>query len=143
MTAMQKLQSTGESIPVFMDIKVLLRMAGFSQNGRNRIIHLSGEEINALCKSSPKDDEQWHSSPIEIFDKKIQDLRDNEFKIMRIFSKYEVFDLPYDVQEKDKIENLFDDIIALCESRKRRNAAMKGFLDAYQNANLDKLDDEL
>ena len=87
--------------------------------------------------------EKGDSSPIEIFDKKIQDLRDNEYKIMRICSKYEVFDLPYDLQEKDKIEGLFDDIIALCESRKKRNAAMRGFLNAYKNANLDKLDEEL
>ncbi len=87
--------------------------------------------------------EKGDSSPIEIFDKKIQDLRDNEYKIMRICSKYEVFDLPYDLQEKDKIERLFDDIIALCESRKKRNAAMRGFLNAYKNANLDKLDEEL
>ncbi|WP_262966127.1 restriction endonuclease PLD domain-containing protein [Methylobacter psychrophilus] len=87
--------------------------------------------------------EKDDSSPIEIFDKKIQDLRDNEYKIMRIFSKYEVFDLPYDLQEKDKIESLFYDIISLCESRKKPNAAMRRFLDAYVNANLDKLDDEL
>ena len=87
--------------------------------------------------------EKGDSSPIEIFDKKIQDLRDNEYKIMRICSKYEVFDLPYDLQEKDEIESLFNDIIDLCESRKKPNTAMRGFLNAYKNANLDKLDDEL
>lgn len=42
-----------------MDIKALLRIAGFSQNGRSRIIKLSGEEISALCKSSPNVDELW------------------------------------------------------------------------------------
>lgn len=87
--------------------------------------------------------EKGDSSSIEIFDRKIQDLRDNECKIMRIFSKYEVFDLPYDVQEKEKIENLFDDIIALCESSKKRNAAKKGFLNAYESADLDLLDEDL
>jgi hypothetical protein len=60
MSAMQKLQATGKCAVAIVDIKELLNMAGFSQNGRNRIIHLSGEEINALCKNSPKDEGQWY-----------------------------------------------------------------------------------
>lgn len=65
-TAMQKLQSAGKSVAPFADIKALLRLVGFSQNSRNRILHLSAEEIGALCKSSPKDDELWRAYVSEL-----------------------------------------------------------------------------
>jgi len=42
-----------------LGIKALLKMAGFSQNGRNRIMHLTGDEINALCKTCPEDEQIW------------------------------------------------------------------------------------
>ena len=40
-------------------IHALLKMAGFSQNGRIRIIHLSGDEIDALCDICPEDKKVW------------------------------------------------------------------------------------
>ena len=38
-----------------LGIKALLKIAGFSQNGRNRIMRLTGDEISILCKSCPED----------------------------------------------------------------------------------------
>lgn len=87
--------------------------------------------------------DEGESSAIELFDGKIKELRKNESKLMRIFSKFEVFDLPYDPKEKQEIEYLFESLVDLSESRVKKNAAMKGFLMAYQNANLDMLDENL
>lgn len=84
--------------------------------------------------------EKDESNSIVKFQKKIDALREDESRLMRIFTKFEVFDLPYDPQDKSEIEGLFDDILELCESRKRKNSAMKGFLNAYEGADLDLLD---
>jgi len=83
------------------------------------------------------------TSSVDIFEKKVIDLQENDYKVKRIFNKFEVFDLPYDLREKERINDVFYEIIELCESRKTRNAAMKGFLSAYANADLDMLDKEL
>jgi len=45
----------------FVGINQLLKLAGFNQNGRNRIIHLSGDEINAITDLCPSDSELWPS----------------------------------------------------------------------------------
>lgn len=85
--------------------------------------------------------EKDDSGPMVKFDNKIQNLKDNECKIMRIFSKYEVFKLPYDIQEKVKIEDLFDDMVELCESSQRKNVAKRGFLQAIEAVNLEMLNE--
>ncbi len=59
MMAMRKLNTTGQRLFDSLEIKKLLHMTGFSQNGRKRILCLSGEEISVLCKSCPADDELW------------------------------------------------------------------------------------
>lgn len=81
------------------------------------------------------------SGPMEKFDNKIKNLKENEYKIMRIFSKYEVFKLPYDIQEKGKIEDLFDEMVGLCESSQRKNVAKRGFLRAIEEVNLEMLNE--
>ncbi len=59
MMAMKKLNTAGKRLYDSLEIKKLLNMAGFSQNGRKRILRLSGEEISVLCTSCPSDDELW------------------------------------------------------------------------------------
>ena len=66
MMAMKKLIAAGERICDFAEIKELLSIAGFSQNGRNRIHHLSSEEFSELCKSCPADEELWRSYMSEL-----------------------------------------------------------------------------
>jgi hypothetical protein len=41
-------------------------MGGFSQNGQNRILHLSSEEMSELCKNIPADEELWRSYVSEL-----------------------------------------------------------------------------
>ena len=42
------------------------------------------------------------SNPIDLFEKKMADLFENDLKLKRIFSKYEIFKLPYDINQKEK-----------------------------------------
>ena len=49
-----------------LGIKALLKIAGFSQNGRNRIMRLTGDEISILCKSCPEDEQLWRPYVNEI-----------------------------------------------------------------------------
>lgn len=76
------------------------------------------------------------SDPVELFDRKAGELRSNDLKLKRIFSKYEIFYLPYDIRQKEKIEELFEEMIGLCEARKKRNATMKAFIDSISLSSL-------
>ena len=76
------------------------------------------------------------SDPIELLKNKILDLQTNELKLKRIFSKYEIFSLPFDISQKDDIENLFEDMLLVIESRKKKNMAMKAFMNAISKSSL-------
>ena len=60
----------------------------------------------------------------------------NCLKLKRIFSKYEIFSLPFDISQKDDIENLFEDMLLVIESRKKKNMAMKAFMNAISKSSL-------
>jgi hypothetical protein len=81
------------------------------------------------------------SNPIELFEKKVAELFENELKLKRIFSKYEIFNLPYDISQKENIEELFEEMVSLSESRSRKNIAMKAFLNALTKPSLDDFRD--
>ena len=81
------------------------------------------------------------SNPIELFEKKVAELFENEFKLQRIFSKYEIFNLPYDTSQKTDIEELFEEMVSLSESRTKKNIAMKAFLNALTKPSLDDFRD--
>jgi len=83
------------------------------------------------------------SNPIELFEKKVTELFENELKLKRIFSKYEIFNLPYDISQKEDIEELFEEMVSLSESRSRKNVAMKAFLNALTKPSLDDFRDLL
>lgn len=55
----QTLKSAGKEVSKIRSSKELLKMAGFSQNARNRLIHLSKDEIETICASCPTDFELW------------------------------------------------------------------------------------
>ena len=77
------------------------------------------------------------SNPAELFDNRVQVLLENDLKLKRIFSKYEIFDLPYDIQQKDEIETLFDEMLSFIESRLQKNITMWAFLDSIENVSID------
>lgn len=74
----------------------------------------------------------------ELFEIKANKLMNNDFKLMRIFNKYETFYLPFDINQKEEIEILFDEMLELVESRKIKNTSMKAFLEAINGTSLDK-----
>lgn len=83
--AMQKLSMAGAQICDFLEIKKLLIIAGFSQNGRNRILHLSSEEFSELCKSCPEDEVLWCSyvSELQTLLSKMDQERNLDFSLGR------------------------------------------------------------
>lgn len=78
--AMGKLQCADPLAPDLLNINSLLKRAGFSQNGRNSIIHLSGDEINALCEIVQEDESLWHPylNEIQTLLNKMNQVRKNE-----------------------------------------------------------------
>ena len=66
MMAMKELSTAGERISNFQEIKKLLSIAGFRQNGRNRIQHLSSGEMRLLCRTCPTEEELWHFYMLEL-----------------------------------------------------------------------------
>jgi len=87
MIAMNKLNISGERICNFLEVKELLNIAGFSQNGRNRILHLSSVEISELCKISPADKELWRSyvSELQTLLSKMDQARNIDYSFGRPF----------------------------------------------------------
>lgn len=82
------------------------------------------------------------SDPVDLLKNKFDDLLKNEQKIMRIYSKYEVFSLPYDISQKENIVSLFRDMYHFVESKKRKNLVMKAFLDAISSVSLNSFRDK-
>ncbi len=82
-------------------------------------------------------------NPVDSFNGKLNDLTNNELKLKRIYSKYELFYLPFDIQQKDEILYLFDEMISFAESRKRKNRSMKAFLESYAAFSIERFDETL
>jgi len=76
------------------------------------------------------------NNPLESFESKVETLLTNRVKLQRIFSKYEIFPLPYDLTQKSEIEELFDQMLSLCQSRKQKNIAQKAFISGFTNSSL-------
>lgn len=94
------------------------------------------EDLDFLC--SEKVIDKPESNIPESFEDKTKKLLGNDFKLKRIFSKYEAFQLPYDISQKDEIEELFNEMLDLIESRKKKNTSMKAFLRAIDTVSLDE-----
>lgn len=87
--------------------------------------------------------ENTEIEPIDSFNNKVENLTNNDLKLKRIYSKYELFYLPYDIQQKDEILELFDEMIGFVESRKQKNKAMKAFLESYATFSIERFDELL
>lgn len=77
-------------------------------------------------------------NPVNSFNSKRESLVKNDLKLKRIYSKYQLFDLPFDIQQKEDIINLFDEVINVAESRMRKNKTMKAFLQSYATLSIDR-----
>lgn len=82
-------------------------------------------------------------NPVDSFNSKIESLTNNELKLKRIYSKYELFYLPFDIQQKDEILYLFDEMISVAEYRKRKNRTMRAFLESYAAFSIEQFDETL
>lgn len=87
--------------------------------------------------------EEPEINPVDSFKSKLGSLTKNELKLKRIYSKYELFYLPFDIQQKDDMLHLFDEMIDVAESRKRKNRTMKAFLESYAAFSIEKFDEVL
>lgn len=87
--------------------------------------------------------ESENYNPLESFDKKIENLKENEVKLKRMYSKYGIFYLPYDMGDKDDIEDLFNEILMLSESRSRKNITMRALLKSYSSYSIHTFRDEI
>ena len=125
-------------------LETLFDKKGF-KGFKARIFKALDEQLNEIKTQILKDleylknedfIESVDSDPVKLFERKIDELKDNDLKLKNIFSKYEIFELPYDLRRKDEIEELFHEMVTLCESRKK-NLTMKAFLNAYSLFSLD------
>ncbi|WP_430232631.1 hypothetical protein [Nitrosomonas communis] len=87
--------------------------------------------------------EEIEVNPVNLFNKKLVDLMTNELKLKRVYSKYEIFNLPYDVQQKNEILELFDELIEVAESKTRKNTAVKAFLASYATFSIERFSEVL
>ena len=87
--------------------------------------------------------EEPEINPVDSFNSKLERLTNNELKLKRIYSKYELFYLPFDIQQKDDILYLFDEMIDVAESRKRKNRTMKAFLESYAAFSIEEFHEAL
>ena len=69
----------------------------------------SNYDYYSIPEETKKEDiiEITETNPVDLFEKKVTDLKQNDLKLKRIFSKYELFYLPYDIRQKEEIEELF------------------------------------
>ena len=86
-----------------------------------------------------EDNEINESSNIAVsnFDKKVENLKTNPLKLKRIFSKYDIFELPYEITDKENIEELFAEMLVVVESKSRKNSSSRAFVTSYEKLNLE------
>lgn len=76
--------------------------------------------------------------PVERFKENINKLRNNDIKLWRIYSKYEIFELPYDFSQMDNIKDLYDNFTATYQSKKS-NKTVKAIYHVLEKKSLDPI----
>ena len=71
---------------------------------------------------------------------KIITLRDNEYKLSRIFMKFERFDLPYDYSEREAVEKLHDSVLESLNIKTTQSFVAKKIEMTEQTRDLSMLD---
>jgi len=78
-------------------------------------------------------------SPFSTFANKIEKLIDNDKKLYRIYSIYEISDLPYDISQDDEIRDLHNEIQDLMSFRVRKNKAARAYMEAISLSSLEPI----
>lgn len=88
-----------------------------------------------------EDNESNENSNIAVsnFNKKVEKLKTNPLKLKRIFSKYDIFELPYEITDKENIEELFAKMLEVVESKSRKNSSCRAFIISYKKLNLEPI----
>jgi hypothetical protein len=88
-----------------------------------------------------EDNESNENSNIAVsnFNKKVEKLKTNPLKLKRIFSKYDIFELPYEITDKENIEELFAEMLEVVESKSRKNSSCRAFIISYKKLNLEPI----
>ena len=95
----------------------------------NRIMEDYSELVNKKIIEVDK-------NPAQLFEDKANNLMGNDTKLMRMFSKYEIFNMPYDISQDEEIEKLFSEIEELSKSRSRPNITQKSIKEAIFNLSI-------
>ena len=109
------------------------QMADIESSIQSDLLYLKSENVIQVTDSEPA----------ELLKNKVKDLQTNELKLKRIFSKYEIFSLPFDISQKNKINELFEEMLSFIESRKKKNIAMKAFLGAISESSLEAFREQI
>ena len=78
--------------------------------------------------------------PLQGFRERSGALREDDVQLGRIWSGRYFFEYPYDLGDVKAIEDTFNDIWATIRQKKRRNRAMHSVLEAWENRNLEPLE---
>ena len=108
-------------------------------NIKNQITSDFNFLLNKGLIEAIEDNEINESSNIAVsnFDKKVENLKTNPLKLKRIFSKYDIFELPYEITDKENIEELFAEMLVVVESKSRKNSSSRAFVTSYEKLNLE------
>jgi len=69
---------------------------------------------------------------IEKLNEKISMLKDDEtdYRLYKIYNKFELFDFPYDIGDIDSINSVFESLFEEAKSKRSKNKTVKAFIEA-------------
>lgn len=73
--------------------------------------------------------------PAKILEEKLNSLKNDNKKIEQFMYRFEIFELPYDFSDKEKIIELYEHLVDVSHNRKKKNIAMKNLLSAVDSRN--------
>lgn len=114
---------------------------------KERLFTKLDSEIETIQKEIQKDysylrehnlieitDEDYFSNDTPLlskgFSEKVEKLKVNDLRLKRIFNKYEIFELPYGIENREAINELFEEILDVAKSKTRKNQTVHAFLEA-------------
>jgi hypothetical protein len=113
----------------------------FNNNNVLQISKIISEEYRALLRDGII--EKSVKKPQNMFSSKVKELVDSEVKLLRIFTKIENYDLPYDISDASNIKGLFEEITNFSNSKKRKNYGVRAWLAGVNSVSLTALNDEI
>ena len=112
----------------------------FSYFDKDRIAAISAEiknEYMLLLKSGVI--EKGTLEPQEVFIKNLHALFDDDSRLMRIFTKLEKYELPYDIRDSANIIKLYNEITQMAKSKKRASFGVRSWLAGVESVSITAL----